>query len=1071
MPCAALHLTLLAVSLAAPPPPAIRLESPVEWQVFQRDSMSRGRVALRGLVDGPASRLEARWTGRPREGVLPDGWGPLRLTADGGFREEVDLPAGGWYVLELRAEGPGGPSGIRIDRVGVGEVFVGAGQSNSTNHGEEKLRPSTGLVSAFDGRTWRAADDPQPGVQDGSGGGSFWPAFGDAMAARFWVPIGVAPAGCGATSVRQWLPEGERFRIPPTTGAFARPAAGGGWECDGRLFEGLAARIAALGPPAPRAVLWHQGESDGNQPEGHTLPGAEYRSLLEKVILASRKRAGRDVPWFVARATYHTPDDPSSPDIRDAQKALWDSGIALEGPDTDSLTGDNRDGGGRGVHLSGKGLRAHGALWAAKVGDWLDRELSGGAGGRRVEVEAVRETVGRFEKAEFRIRFEGSYANPFDPTEVDVALEVRTPGGSVLEVPGFFFQDHEWRRVPRGGREHDWLYPAGEPSWLARLAPMEVGEHVASARVKDARGEFRSPEVRFSCVSSKRPGFVRVSEKDPRFFERSDGTPFFPIGQNLAFIGPGQHVDLGKAREIFEALSRNGANFLRLWACCEDWAMAIEARKSAWGRSWGPKPPVEPLPDDPASGRTCVRLEGEDGKAFEISPSHPVALRPSTRYAISGCARTDGRAGLRLELESGVREELVKVGAPPAWTGFRKEFETRPDGWWLGPARFRLAGAGAAWIAGVSLREAAGGPNLLWEADVDRPVPGSLNPTDCAMLDRIVELAEAKGICLQLCVITRDLYMGSLKDPSSPAYRKAVEDAKKLFRHAAARWGYSTSVATWEYFNEIDPGLPTGAFYAEVGEHLRRVDVHRHLRATSAWAPSPRDWALPSLDQADMHFYIRPGDRKRFRNEVEALLDRARFLRERAPSRPALLAEFGLATEDWRLSPDMRLDTKLVHFHDALWASTLSGLSGTALFWWWEDLDRMDAYGHYGPVARFVEGIPFTTGKLAATSGKVSGADLRLVGLQGPDRAYLWVLDPRAAWIGGAVAAGGSPGKVRGASVELRGLDAGTYRVRWWDTWAGKVAAEESRGADAGGALRLPVPAFERDIAAKIERR
>ncbi|HLK58969.1 MAG TPA: hypothetical protein VKU00_20515, partial [Chthonomonadaceae bacterium] len=60
---------------------------------------------------------------------------------------------------------------------------------------------------------------------------------------------------------------------------------------------------------------------------------------------------------------------------RDAQKKLWDTGIALEGPDTDTLTGDNRDFDGKGIHFSPKGLHAHGRLWADKVSVYLDRVL------------------------------------------------------------------------------------------------------------------------------------------------------------------------------------------------------------------------------------------------------------------------------------------------------------------------------------------------------------------------------------------------------------------------------------------------------------------------------------------------------------------------------------------------------------------------------------------------------------------------------------------------------------------------------------------------------------------------
>jgi hypothetical protein len=228
------------------------------------------------------------------------------------------------------------------------------------------------MVTAFDGHTWRIADDPQPGVQDNSSKGSFIPPFGDALYGKYRVPIGVADVGHGSTSVRQWLPAGERFAPQPTTSKFVHQTASGDWESDGALFNGMMARIVQLGPHGFRALLWHQGESDAHQPAGHEISGAEYARMLTLIIEASRRYAGWDFPWFVAQASYHTPADPSTPEIREAQRSLWQAGIALAGPDTDQLTGLYRQNNGTGVHMSDAGLRAHGKLWAETVAAWLD---------------------------------------------------------------------------------------------------------------------------------------------------------------------------------------------------------------------------------------------------------------------------------------------------------------------------------------------------------------------------------------------------------------------------------------------------------------------------------------------------------------------------------------------------------------------------------------------------------------------------------------------------------------------------------------------------------------------------
>lgn len=355
------------------------LISPLDYQVIQRTTRTNGTLVIAGAIARDThlpDAMEFRLAGHSMSGDLPGKWQPLTLDTQGAkFRGEVSVPAGGWYRLEVRAMLKGKEiSKVSIEHVGVGEIFVIAGQSNSANYGEEKQKTSTGLVTAFDGSAWCLAEDPEPGA--GGRGGSFMPLFGDAMATRYHVPIGIVAMGIGSTSVREWLPTGTRIaRLPTRTNNVVTNAVGE-WEASGKIFERFASRLKQLGPHGFRAVLWHQGESDANQADpARTLPGNLYQDYLTQLVRASRKEAGWEIPWFVAQASYHSPTDTGSADIRAAQKALWDSGIALQGPDTDTLTGEMREKNGQGIHLSGKGLHEHARLWVEKVGPWLDREL------------------------------------------------------------------------------------------------------------------------------------------------------------------------------------------------------------------------------------------------------------------------------------------------------------------------------------------------------------------------------------------------------------------------------------------------------------------------------------------------------------------------------------------------------------------------------------------------------------------------------------------------------------------------------------------------------------------------
>jgi predicted esterase len=354
--------------------PNLTVLSPRDYQVVQRSGRNQGSLLINGEYAGIAEKLvlEARLIieGKPRR------WRRVQADSSAGvFHARWEVPGGGWYRLEVR-----GVSGRQVmaesvvEHVGVGEVFVVAGQSNAANHGAEKQKTRTGLVAAFDGKTWRLANDPEPGAS--GGGGSFMPPFGDALVDRFHVPVGIAACGVGATSVREWLPKGSNFPNPPTLTNQVQQLRDGTWTSKGMIFASFTERMRELGPGGFRAVLWHQGESDANQADPtRTLSGRLYREYLEKLIRASRHEIGWDAPWFVAQASYHAPGDEGSPDIRAAQTLIWMDGFALPGPDTDALKGGLRDSGGQGVHFSGPGLREHGARWVEQVSPWLEGEI------------------------------------------------------------------------------------------------------------------------------------------------------------------------------------------------------------------------------------------------------------------------------------------------------------------------------------------------------------------------------------------------------------------------------------------------------------------------------------------------------------------------------------------------------------------------------------------------------------------------------------------------------------------------------------------------------------------------
>jgi hypothetical protein len=327
---------LLAASSAV----SIEIASPREFQVFQRDAKGVGRVKIEVTAPDDVAALGATldlgagaaksWHALEME----DQEGPKRR-----FHGVLEAPGGGWYALAISA-GDAGPALASVHSFGVGEVFVVAGQSNSTNFGEERYPSLDPKVCAFDGERWSIAADPMPGVQDQSQGGSPWPMCGKLVREAVDVPVAFASCGYGGTSIRQWQKSsGDKLR----------------------LYEGLARRVRALGEF--RAILWHQGESDAAAGVGKD----EYLEQFRKLARDLAQDTGSKAPWIVAQASY-VPDVEESKRnaIREAQAELWEKGDALRGPNTDELIGDYRHSKDH-VHFSKKGLEAHAVRWCTWI--------------------------------------------------------------------------------------------------------------------------------------------------------------------------------------------------------------------------------------------------------------------------------------------------------------------------------------------------------------------------------------------------------------------------------------------------------------------------------------------------------------------------------------------------------------------------------------------------------------------------------------------------------------------------------------------------------------------------------
>lgn len=193
--------------------------------------------------------------------------------------------------------------------------------------------------------------------------------------------------------------------------------------------------------------------------------------------------------------------------------------------------------------------------------------------------------IGRHELFELRLDIPRAFANPFDPACVALEAVFSAPDGRETVLPAFFYQGYYFAGPAREGRDD--LRPEGAPEWRVRFTPDQVGRYRYRLRLAVDGGRPRpaGPAGEFRVRRSARPGFVRVSGRDRRYFEFADGRFFYPLGQNIRSLNDLRYAALrhlppaapGGTREFADWLERmaaSGQNFFETWQAA--WWLGLE---------------------------------------------------------------------------------------------------------------------------------------------------------------------------------------------------------------------------------------------------------------------------------------------------------------------------------------------------------------------------------------------------------------------------------------------------------------------------------------------------------------
>jgi hypothetical protein len=289
----------------------VELTAPVPYQVAQR-SGSTGSIAITGTIR-PAGTydVDARFNG--------GAWaitGTLSGQAQGQGMLEVRLVDQPTFITE-------------VANVGIGDVFICAGQSNMSGRGTNNqvyghATLKAGLFS--NAYAWRELSDPYDMAtsqtdtvsSDSSpaAAGSFIPLLATEIMADQGVPVAFVPAAKGGVSITSWLP-------------------GGDHQDRTTLYGSMVYRALQTGA---KAVLWWQGETDAID----GMAQATYNGHLDTIADAIDADLGVPLMACKLQNSSAITDSPNEAAINAAIAEAWaDNANVLEGPDLSDIGSDD----------------------------------------------------------------------------------------------------------------------------------------------------------------------------------------------------------------------------------------------------------------------------------------------------------------------------------------------------------------------------------------------------------------------------------------------------------------------------------------------------------------------------------------------------------------------------------------------------------------------------------------------------------------------------------------------------------------------------------------------------------
>jgi hypothetical protein len=248
---------------------------------------------------------------------------------------------------------------------------------------------------------------------------------------------------------------------------------------------------------------------------------------------------------------------------------------------------------------------------------------------------------------------------------------------------------------------------------------------------------------------------------------------------------------------------------------------------------------------------------------------------------------------------------------------------------------------------------------------------GKINLEASWNLDQVIGLGETFGVYHILTltnqwtfnhmwkVHTYNKANGGILDSPEEYYtnEQALRYFRNYLRYVIARWGYSTSVFSWDLWNEYSasPGFDTKKaieWHQNIARYVSSLDAFHHIIHTDDGKLNGADEMnrLPEMAVIATNSYAV----KNIANVAEVWTKRmiTRY------KKPYILAEFG---PGHNAGPGgyAGMDPQRVMVHNGLWSPVMSGSAGTGMAWEGNWLDDKRFYTYLNAVTMITHDIPF----------------------------------------------------------------------------------------------------------------